>query len=257
MKNMRHLIYICAFLMAAMLNTSCYRNIRYVVDDRTPLPHEYTDSIQDYHLQPGDIIGVSLISTNSEINQMFNERNNQPSMSSSNGSRSRGGYTVSDSGYVLLPIFGNVMVQGKTISQVRSTLQNQADVKLIDAVVTTELLNFDVYFIGASQNTRVNFDKTSVNILEAIAQTGGINYDAKRRKIIVIRKSPGGHSLYNIDVTDRHIMEASQFYLQPGDIVYLEPKRFTAVTNGLKNYTTILSIVSSALTTYYLISRLK
>ncbi|MBO7141997.1 MAG: polysaccharide biosynthesis/export family protein [Bacteroidales bacterium] len=254
---MRHLIYICAFLVVALLHTSCYRNIRYVVDDKTPLPHQYTDSIQDYHLQPGDIIGISLISTNNEINQMFTERNSQQQMSSGSSSNRRGGYIVSDSGYVLLPIFGNVMASGKTISQIRSSIQHQADAKLIDAVVSVELLNFDVYFIGASQNTRVNFDKTSVNILEAIAQTGGINYEAKRRKIIVIRKSPGGHSLYNIDVTDRHIMEATQFYLQPGDIVYLEPKRFAAVTNGLKNYTTVLSIVSSALTTYYLISRLK
>ena len=94
-------------------------------------------------------------------------------------------------------------------------------------------------------------------MLEAIAQTGGINYESKRRKIIVIRKTQSGHNLYKIDVTDRNILEATQFYLQPGDIVYIEPRRFTAVTNGLKNYTTILSIVSSALTTYYLISRLK
>lgn len=255
---MRHLIYIYAFLMIALLNTSCYRNIRYVVDDKTPLPHEYTDSIQDYHVAAGDIIGISLISTNKEINEMFTEYNqNRQQNSSSSGSNRRGGYIVSDSGYVLLPIFGNVKASGKTINQIRSDIQRQADTKLIDAVVSVELLNFDVYFIGASQNTRVNFDKTSVNVLEAIAQTGGINYDAKRRKIIILRKTQVGHKLYKIDVTDRNILEASQFYLQPGDIVYIEPRRFAAITNGLKNYTTILSIISSALTTYYLISRLK
>ena len=189
---------------------------------------------------------------------MFTEYNkNRQQNSSGNNSNRRGGYIVSDSGYVLLPIFGNVKASGKTINQIRSDIQRQADSKLIDAVVSVELLNFDVYFIGASQNTRVNFDKTSVNVLEAIAQTGGINYESKRRKIIVIRKTQAGHNLYKIDVTDRNILEATQFYVQPGDIVYIEPRRFTAITNGLKNYTTILSIVSSALTTYYLISRLK
>lgn len=255
---MRHLLYICAFIAAVLLNTSCYRNIRYVVDDKTPLPHEYTDSIQDYRLKPGDIIGINLISTNQEINQMFAERvSNRQNMSSSSSSNNRGGYIISDSGYVLLPIFGNIQASGKTINEIRSNVQRLADAKLIDAVVSAELLNFDVYFIGATQNTRVNFDKTSVNILEAIAQTGGINYESKRRKIIVIRKNATGHQLYNIDVTNRNIIEASHFYLQPGDIVYIEPKRFTAVTNGLRNYTTVLSIVSSALTTYYLISRLK
>ena len=243
-----------------LLNTSCYRNIRYIVDDKTPLPHEYTDSIQDYKLKPGDILGINIISTNEEINKLFTQRNqNQQLMSStsSNSNYRRGGYVISDSGYVLLPIFGNIKASEKTISQMRSTIQQMADTKLIDAVVTIELLNFDVYFIGASQNTRVNFDKTSVNILEAIAQTGGLNYESKRRKIIVIRKNPTGHQLYNIDVTNRNLIEATQFYLQPGDIVYVEPKRFTAITNGLKNYTTVLSIISTAFTTYYLISRLK
>ena len=253
---MRHLIYICAFLVTVLLNTSCYRNIRYIVDDKTPLPHEYTDSIQDYRLKPGDILGINLISTNEEINKMFAERNNNQ-QSLSNSDNRRGGYVVSDSGYVLLPIFGNIKASGKTISQIRSSIQQMADAKLIDAVVTAELLNFDVYFIGASQNTKVNFDKTSVNILEAIAQTGGLNYESKRRNIIVVRKNPTGHQLFNIDVTDRNLIEATQFYLQPGDIVYVEPKRFTAFANGLKNYSTVLSIISTAFTTYYLISRLK
>ncbi|MBR6178295.1 MAG: polysaccharide biosynthesis/export family protein [Bacteroidales bacterium] len=254
---MRHLIYICAFLVIALLHTSCYRNIRYIVDDKTPLPHQYTDSIQDYKLKPGDIIGINLISTNQEINQMFTEGlSNQQGMASANNNR-RGGYIISDSGYVLLPIFGNIQASGKTINEIRTNVQRLADSKLIDAVVTAELLNFDVYFIGASQNTKVNFNKTSVNILEAIAQMGGLNYESKRRNIIVIRKNSTGHQLYNIDVTNRNLIEATQFYLQPGDIVYVEPKRFTAFSNGLKNYSTVLSIVSSALTTYYLISRLK
>lgn len=253
---MRHLIYIVTFL-ALLANTSCYRNIRYIVDDRTPLPHEYIDSTTDYKVKAGDIIGIKLISTNKEINEIFSEQNSNINMTSTENSNRRGGFMVSDSGYVLLPIFGNMQASGKTINQIRSDLQHKADSKLIDAVVTVNLLNFDVYFLGASTNRRINFDKTNVNILEAIAQTGGINYEGRRRKIMIIRKTQNGHKIYRIDVTDRNIMEASQFYMQPGDIVYVEPRRFAAITNGLRNYTTILSIVSSALTTYYLISRLK
>ncbi|MBR4440945.1 MAG: polysaccharide biosynthesis/export family protein [Bacteroidales bacterium] len=255
---MRHLIYICTVFAVMIINCSCYRNIRYVVDDKTPLPHEYIDSTEDYRIKSGDIIGINLISTNKEINEMFsNNESYSPRIGNQQNSSSRGGYIVSDSGYVLLPIFGNIRAEGKTITQIRGDVQLMADRKLIDAVVTANLLNFDVYFLGASQNTKINFDRTHVNILEAVAQAGGINYDGKRRKIMVIRKTITGHSIYRIDITDRKIMEASRFYLQPNDIVYIEPRRFAAITNGLKNYTTVLSIVSSALTTYYLISRLK
>ena len=68
---MRHLIYICTVFAVMILNSSCYRNIRYVVDDKTPLPHEYIDSTEDYRIKAGDIIGINIISTNKEINEMF------------------------------------------------------------------------------------------------------------------------------------------------------------------------------------------
>ncbi|MCQ2973519.1 MAG: polysaccharide biosynthesis/export family protein [Bacteroidales bacterium] len=249
MKNILKTIILITILFNC---TSCYRNIRYIVDDETPLPHEYTDTTEKYKIKKGDIIAINLISTNKEINELFkNQQSNNTETDKKNG------FIVNDTGYVLLPIFGTIKAAGFTIDEIRNNIQNLADNKLIDAVVTTEMLNFDVYFIGASQNTKVNFTKTEVNILEAIAQTGGVSYESKRKKIMIIRKTQTGHNIYRIDVTDRKILEASQFYLQPNDIVYIEPKRFTAFTNGLKNYSTVLSIVSSALTTYYLISRLK
>lgn len=234
------------FLFATLMFSSCYRNIRYIVDDKTKLPHEYIDTVEDYHIKVGDIIGISLKTTNAQINGLF--------ISDQGKEVTHSGFEVSDTGYIHVPIFGDIYVLSKTIKEVRQDIQHLVDEKLIDAVVSTRLMNFNVYFLGV-QNGMINFSDTKVSILEALSRHGGVQYDARRRKIIIIRKTVKGYLLYKIDITDRKLMEATQFYLQPGDMVYVEPRRLTAFKRALSDYSAVLTIFTSGMSLYYLIER--
>ncbi len=234
------------FVLTVLMFSSCYRNIRYIVDDKTQLPHEYIDTVEDYHIKVGDIIGIALKTTNSQINSLF--------VSDQGKEVTHSGFEVSDTGYIHVPIFGDIFVLDKTIKEIRQDIQKMVDEKLIDAVVSTRLMNFNVYFLGV-QNGMINFSDTKVSILEAVARHGGVTYDAKRRKIIIIRKTVKGYLLYKVDITDRKLMEATQFYLQPGDMIYVEPRRLTAFKRALNDYSAVLTIFTSGMSLYYLIER--
>lgn len=258
---MRKYLHIFMLLVLAVCSSSCYRNMRYIVDDKTPLPKVYHDTLTEYYVRPGDRIGVKLLTTNEEIDALFSrEQQNQVQItggSNNTNTNSRQGYEVSDSGYILLPIFGNFYVQGKTIKEIRSELQQKVDDKFIDAIVSVNFLSFDVYFIGSSISRKVTFDRTKVNLLEAMAQGGSIPAtNNKRRNVMIIRKIEGGHKLFRVDLTERALLEKPEFYLQPGDIVNVEPRRLMAIREGRNDFLTILSVLTTALSTYYLIKSL-
>ncbi|MBR4267562.1 MAG: polysaccharide biosynthesis/export family protein [Bacteroidales bacterium] len=258
---MRRCLYILFLIFFTISYSSCYRNMRYIVDDKTELPKVYHDSLTDYYVRPGDRLDVRMLTTNKDLDELFSrEQKNQVQVQAGNGMSNQNqgnGFEVSDSGYVLLPIFGNYFAQGKTINKIRTELQELADQKFIDAIVSVNFLSFDVYFVGYSTSTKVTFNKTQVNLLEALAEGGTIPAtNNKRRNVMIIRKVEGGRLLYRVDLTDRSLLEKPEFYLKPGDIINVEPRRIVAFREGRNDFLVILSTFTTALSTYYIIKSL-
>lgn len=224
---------------------------RYIVDNKTPLPKVYPDSSSDYLLRQGDMINISFRSTNENLNKFFSD-----SKENSAGNESKG-FEVDAAGGFDVPVLGRITAKGKTISQIQDTLQNIIDAKFIDAIISARMMNFDVYFLGETKQSVQNFNKTSVNILEALAQAGGIEQTGRIKKVMIVRKVAIGHEVFRINLKDRQILTAANFYLKPGDIVYVEPKIFSGVKYNIQTYTLLLSLATSTITTIYLVKQLK
>ena len=69
----------------------------------------------------------------------------------------------------------------------------------------------------------------------------------------IIRSSGEKPVIYYVNLKDLNIINSSLFYLQPDDVVYVEPlqKKFF----GFKDIASTLSFAISSYTLYYLISQ--
>ncbi len=249
------------FFLSFLLFFSC-RNRRYLYVDKaiTEIKKEnYHSSEDEYHLQPYDYLFIKISSTNEDINKLYENISSQysPNQVTNQASFFLTGYLVNDSGYVFVPTLGNLYVKGLTIAQARDTIQAHVDKILKDAVVNVRLTSFNVSFIGEFNNTgQMPFYKERVNILEAIAKSGDLTDYADRRHIQVIRPIDTTYVIYNIDLTNKRILEQKEFYIFPNDIIYAPPKKTKEFTLFIKDYSVILSTLASTIGTTLLIVQL-
>jgi polysaccharide export outer membrane protein len=124
--------------------------------------------------------------------------------------------------------------------------------------VTAKLagLNILLMEIGGT-GTRVLFQE-HVTILEAIANSGDIAITGNKQ-LLLFEKHPQV-LMHDIDLTDINVMKSPYFYLQPNDYIYVKPlkqKTWGTGKTGIESIGTLVSLLSLATTTYFLLFKIK
>lgn len=138
------------------------------------------------------------------------------------------GYTIDPKGYIDFPVIGKIHIGGMTRSEVadhiKNTLIEGNYVK--DAVVTVEYMNLSVSILGEVKTPGQYYINTdNLNILQAISMAGDLNVTGKRF-VKVNRIVDGELQTYVLDLRDANSVYSSPaFYLQPKDVVYVEPTK--------------------------------
>lgn len=270
---MRRFLFI--ILVGIILFSSCSRK-RLVLLQTKEKEVDYTEYIkkdQEYRLKVYDMIDVRVTSPNQEIASMFNlwgqnvngggnnMNNNNNNMMNNNMRGGRGGqssynmaqmngYVVNDTGYVKLPVFGEIKIEGMTVPELNKKVQELADEYLEDATVRVILLSFKIVFMGEAGNQIVYFDQPRLNILEALTRAGITdNIYGRNKKALIVRPTKEGHLTYRVDLTQRGLLESEKFYLMPNDMVYIEPTFWKLIKFDLQEFFFYLSTI----TTLYLL----
>src|SRR6056297_952140 len=205
-----------------------------------------------YKLQPGDILYIQVVTPNQEINVIFN-----PLMSGDNmRGQIRGdmmyynGYSINDSGYIELPIIDTIHVNNMTLSKAKDRIKTKADKYLKKAQIITRLANFRFTVMGEVMQPGVKqvYDN-QVNIMEALAYGGDITYNGNRQNVLIIRPTGEGSKTIRVDVTNNDLIGSEEYYIQPNDVIYVEPLRSTLVRERGSDYMFLLSAASSILST--------
>jgi polysaccharide export outer membrane protein len=158
---------------------------------------------------------------------------------------------------VSVPTLGKLYVKGLTIEQTRQLIQKKVSEILNDAVVNVRLTSFNVTFLGeVNMQGRIPFYKEKVNVLEAIGSAGGLTYYGNKKHVKVIRPQDTVMKVYNIDLTNVHILEQKEFYLYPNDIVYVPPRRSKDFFDFSRDYSSIISMITGTISTTLLIMQL-
>jgi polysaccharide export outer membrane protein len=123
--------------------------------------------------------------------------------------------------------------------------------------VTVKLAGFRYTINGevGSTGTKTLFQE-HVNIMEAIANAGDITITGNRKEVTIIRQTPTGVQMYDIDLTDVNVIKSPYFYLQPNDYVYVKPlkqKTWGTGKTGIESITTIITVLSLATTVFLLL----
>ena len=157
------------------------------------------------------------------------------------------GYLVNEDGEIDFPKFGTLKVIGYTQQSLRDSLQNWLKPYLVDPIVNVRIMNFRVTYITSDRAITTMIMNNKTNILQFLGMVGGIQWMDKRDNIVVIRQVNDVRQVIRINLTDASIFNSPAFYLQPNDVIYVEPnsRKFLETNIQLLSYiTTISSAVS-------------
>lgn len=252
-------------LMLNVLFTSCIpvKDLTYLQDKNTSIEQSKVAVVESkpYRLQVNDILKINIKAIDPKLVSIFNTTENNVDAVKSESSLYFDGFTVDDHGNIRMPILGEINVIGYTLEEVRIKIEKQLLEEYFkiaaNIFVTVKLAGFRYTINGevGSTGTKTLF-QDHVNIMEAIANSGDITTVGNRKSVTVIRQTPTGVQMNDIDLTDKNVMKSPYYYLQPNDYIYVKPlkqKTWGTGQTGIQSIGTIITLLSLATTVYLII----
>ncbi|MEP6806609.1 MAG: polysaccharide biosynthesis/export family protein [Flavobacterium sp.] len=251
-------------LLICTLFTSCIpvKDLVYLQDKNNSGQQNNIAAVESkpYRLQVNDVLSVDIKAIDPKLVSIFNTTQNA-SAGKSESELYFNGFTVDDHGNIRMPILGEINVIGYTLEEVRIIIEK----KLLEEYfkseanifITVKLAGFKYTINGevGSTGTKTLFQE-HVNIMEAVANAGDISITGNRKAVTVIRQSPTGMQMHDLDLTDVNVMKSPYYYLQPNDYIYVKPlkqKTWGTGKTGIESISTIVTILSLATTVFLLL----
>lgn len=225
------------------------KNLEYI----NTLDNSVSSTSYNYVVQKEDLLSVQISSTTKSDYDFFNlQETSNPQLMHQNPYLY--GYLVKPDGIVNLPMVGDIKVEGFTISEVERVIEQISSTYFKDPIVKVNILNFKVSILGEVNSPgEYSIVRSNQNVLHLIGKSNDLTEFANRKKVKIIRKNGVETSkVIYLDLTDPKTLNSKNFYLQPQDIVYIEPmkKKFYSV----RSLSNAVSVSISAFTLYYLIT---
>ena len=136
------------------------------------------------------------------------------------------GFFVDASGDVTLPVLGKIHVKNLTIDEARKIITKKMGEYVNDPYVEIKFLSFKVQVLGNVKSPgTITISNEKANLIEALAQANDLTDYANPKKIKIIRGDlKRNYKVFIVDLTSlQKTRESDAFYLQPNDIIYVEP----------------------------------
>ncbi|MCB4799683.1 polysaccharide biosynthesis/export family protein [Neotamlana laminarinivorans] len=213
-----------------------------------------------YRVQVNDILSINVKALDEELVDIFNPIEGT---SSGSGGLYFSGFTVDMHGNIEFPILGKLNVLGYTIPEIKDKVERellkQYFKETAEIFVTVKLSGLKYTTIGEIGTGVHVLQQDRVNIIEAIANAGDINETGDRKDVLIIRQYPDGQQIHHINLTDIKAMQSPYYFIKPNDIILVKPLKRKALGVGqtaIQNITTISSILSVLVSTYFLTKNL-
>lgn len=248
---MARFLSILYFLLAVFLFTSCTNTKKIVyfnnVKDAT---FAATNEVKPIPIKPNDILSITISSLNAEASAPFNLQNNNVTRATTvTGSNTEsGGYLVNADGTIELPILGSIQAAGLTKDQLKDNITNLILSKklLVNPIVDIRFLNYEVTVLGeVAHPTVIPVPNEKISLLKALGLAGDLTIYGKRDNVLLIREEDGKKITRHIDLNSSNFFNSPYYYLQPNDVIYVQPNATKASTAGRSQQ--FLPIIFSAL----------
>lgn len=242
-------------------NITYFRDIPDTISKRTITQIGYNSLL----IKPDDILQVSIQTLDPVSTGMLNQESANPLPASGNAnqpvsaaSSAVTGYLVDKNGYIILPLVGKVDVNGKSTSEVRDIIQAKAAQFYRDPVVSVRFANFKITVLGeVTRPSTYVMPNEKVSVLDALGMAGDLTIFGKRENVLLIRESSANKEFVRLNLNDSKLFSSPYYYLQQGDVIYVEPNKSKIAATDVSQVKKI-SIITGALTLLVVIaSRIK
>lgn len=156
-------------------------------------------------------------------------------------------FLVKQDGFVNLPLVGQIKLEGLTIDEADSLLAIRYDNFYEDTYVRTRYTNKKVTVFKGTTGTIFPLRNEKINLIEVLAQTGGVPNNLRASNIRLIRGDLRSPDVKLINLRTMEGLMEHNLIVEPNDIIYVEPVRKTFV-ESLRDLSPFLTFVSSATT---------
>ncbi|OPX37096.1 MAG: hypothetical protein B1H11_06405 [Desulfobacteraceae bacterium 4484_190.1] len=132
--------------------------------------------------------------------------------------------TVLPDGKISFPLIGEVMVEGKTLAQLKKELENKISRYVpapVLSVVIQQVNSNMIYVIGKVRNPGRFALNSNIRVLQGLALAGGLNPFAEQNKIRIFREEGGKTLIFRFrydDVSTGKKLEQN-IWLKRGDVI--------------------------------------
>jgi len=259
-------IYAITVLVLSVLASSCVpqKDILYLQnkDNAANESHIISEVQKPYRVQINDILNIRVKALDQDIVKMFNPVG-EANLNAESAERAYfDGFTIDLHGDIRIPTLGKLSVLGYTTEEIEKIIEKklleEQFKETANIFVTVRLTGLRFTAIGevGSPGTITLFQER-VNIFEAIANVGEIPITGNKKDVMIIRQYPQGQKIHHLDLTDINVMNSPYYYVQPNDMIQVNPikqKSWGTGTTGIQSLTTIVSVLSLVTTTILLIS---
>lgn len=235
MKITKILVYILFAVVAASCATP--KSISYFQDLKTDKLSTQITPIE-IRVKPMDKISIIVSCKEPQLSIIYNLPivTNRLSANMAGYSAENGicGYTIDSDGYIDFPILGRMHIAGMTRTEIAQFIKNSLirSNELKDPVVTVEFMNLNVSVLGEiARPGRYSITNDYISVLDAISMAGDLTINGERGTVKILRQDfvTGEQTTYLMDLCNaQSVFNSPAFYLQQGDIIYIEPNKMRA-----------------------------
>jgi len=199
----------------------------------------------------GDILSIFVSAPETEIAKPFNLGKTPTASSiesSPNNTSSDPEYLVDTEGNIDFPIIGLIKVLNLNRIEVQKLIQKKLKPYINTPTVSVNLKNFKITILGEVSNPGTfSVPNERISIIEALGLAKDLNIKGKRTNITVIRENKTNKSYYKLNLTSKDIFSSPAYFLAQNDVIYVEPNKAQVKSSEDKNWTQVLTSISSVL----------
>ncbi len=113
--------------------------------------------------------------------------------------------TVLPDGKISLPLIGDILAEGKTVTALRVELNKKIEKYVPEpnlSLVVAQVNSMLIYILGRVNHPGRFVLNSNINVLQALAMAGGLNPFAKKNKIVIFRKKKENNTIFNFRYND-------------------------------------------------------
>lgn len=278
------LLLILPFFLFSCISTKDVRymqpNESLVINEEGLVPY----NVPTYRITKNDILTLNIVTTpQGDAAQFYSTLNSAPAgggtaapvgnLSVSNQGTGQGGNTtiyfnglkVDSNGDVNVFGIGYIKAEGRTVEDMTKEIQEKVNENFVQGKSEVRLNTDGItyYILGDVETVDISGEKkahkNTLTITEALAINGGLNRTVDRTNVVIHRKLPEGIKIAKIDLTREDVMNSPYYWVQNGDEIFLNTRSKNLNGFGkdpIQTLTTGVSLVTTAMTIYLLLTRL-